>query len=87
MYCLYSLKLISEDGEVTFDKFYEWLQSEGTCCPPGCVTLSDDTAVPLQTISSSFLPKSSRWLPLLSCALCTAALCDEVLLKGDDVGL
>merc|ERR1711865_32064 len=28
MYCLYSLKLISEDGEVTFDKFYEWLQSE-----------------------------------------------------------
>merc|ERR1712086_162269 len=27
MYCLYSLKLISEDGELTFDKFYEWLQS------------------------------------------------------------
>jgi len=27
MYCLYSLNMISEDGDLTFDKFYEWLQS------------------------------------------------------------
>ena len=29
MYCLCNLNMISEDGDLTFDKFYEWFQPPG----------------------------------------------------------